>query len=87
MSPDYVQFVKDWFAKDFHGDSTFGTYFTDHLEGSSHHTLLEFLHYNIILYDQQMLSGSAYRPNKEPHVYSLLSRISLEQENRGNINL
>jgi hypothetical protein len=87
MMPDYTQFLKAVFPI---GNTQYSTYFTDKQDGvptPARLTLLESIHYNLILFDKQILSSIAYRVNKEAHVYSLLSRISVGVEGSDAISL
>ena len=73
MTPPYPNFVKT-----FLGDDEYGKYFTDPSDNSAPRcaNLLEFIHYNDILFDTHILDPRAYRASKEAHVYSLLRRLS-----------
>lgn len=64
-------------------------YFMDQLDDPTlaDKTQLEFIHYNLILYDQQIFNTIAFRANKVAHVYSLLSHISFRVEGGENISL
>ncbi|KAH9008729.1 hypothetical protein EDB84DRAFT_1446759, partial [Lactarius hengduanensis] len=77
MTPDYPRFVKDFF-----GDVEYGRYFQDLPSGATGRmaSLLEFIHYNVILFDEQICLTRAYRSYKERHVYSLLRRLTLNEE-------
>lgn len=68
--------------KDFLGVD-YNTYFTDAMElqvGSASAQLLEFIHYNLIIFDVQMCDPTAYRACKASHIYSLLSRVTVGME-------
>ncbi len=83
MTPDYPRFVKE-----FLGDAEYNKYFS--LSGGTTTctaTLLEFIHYNVIFYDPQIVSDVAYRSCKERHVYSLLRRITSGFEGSPTISL
>lgn len=81
MVPDYARFVKEAL-----GDITYNKRFKDGTT-DPRRTKHEFLHYNVILYDQQMLYAPAYRANKGAHIYSLLRSIALDKESGDKIVL
>jgi hypothetical protein len=53
----------------------------------AHVTWLEFIHYNLVLYNKQILDPIEFKANKDAHVYSLLSCISVGKEGSENITL
>ncbi len=73
MAPPYPDFVKM-----FLGDDEYRKYFTEPPDNSATRRakLLEFIHYNVILYDKHIIDARDYRASKEAHVYSLLSRLA-----------
>ncbi len=76
MTPDYSQFVRDSL-----GDSLYDEYFEDSPNNAARSApLLEFLHYNVVLFDKQINSSVAYGTNKASHVYSLLRCLTSDKE-------
>lgn len=71
------------------GDLNYDTYFTDAADvpGGRQADLLEFIHYNIIFFDEQINHPTAYRASKEAHVYSLLRRLTVGLERSEAIGL
>lgn len=65
------------------GDPLYDSYFTDAMDLQDDRLsakLLEFIHYNIIFFDEQICNAAAYRASKESHVYSLLRRLTVGLE-------
>ncbi len=79
MTLDYSQFVRDSL-----GDSLYDKYFEDLPNNAARSALLlEFLHYNVVLFDKQIKSSVAYGANKTSHVYSLLRHLASDKERDG----
>jgi hypothetical protein len=79
MVPDYSPFVNDRL-----GNDVYLQYFSDPsvpTPTSRSANLLEFLHYNVVLFDTQMRNVTLYGLNKESHIYSLLRPLTLAVEN------
>ena len=68
----------------------YGTYFTDVMEphdGQAPVKLLEFIHYTMIIHDEQLCDPIAYRACKASHIYSLLRRLTVGLERHESIGL
>ncbi len=52
----------------------YNEYFGDPADDTAH--FLEFIHYCVILLDNQVVSSQAYMANKESHMFALLNRLS-----------
>ena len=83
MVLDYNEFVKTSL-------NDYNTYFMDQPGGADTERRAmqeEFFHYHVILSDKQTCNIVAYRANKVPHVYRLLSHLTMGLEGDETISL
>jgi hypothetical protein len=83
MVPDYNEYVKTSL-------NDYDTYFMDQPGGADAErraTHEEFFHYHVVLSDKQTCNSVAYRANKVPHVYRLLSCLTMGLEGSETIGL
>jgi hypothetical protein len=88
MFPDFLSLVKRHI-----GDTVYTGYFGELTrpddqpdDTACSATVLEFLHYIVILFDEQIRSLAIFGANKEAHVYCLLRALTLTPRTGDNVS-